>query len=125
MLTVDDCEEFLAAYEKGERHFIYSDLDDSSFQNKNLKNVIFEACCLLCDFTGADLTNSRFLNCNLKAANFSNANLNNATIKKCHVEAIDLGNTNIENVKFENNYYMGIVLDQSDLILLIETQNQL
>jgi uncharacterized protein YjbI with pentapeptide repeats len=115
MLIVKNREELLTAYESGERHFIDCDLDDFSFQNANLSNVIFERCFLSCNFSGTNFRNSQFRNCNLKTALFCNANLENATIEKCSVEAIDFNGANLERFVFNENHYMGNILEQSDL----------
>ena len=67
------------------------------------------------DFKGATLTGVRFEECNLKTTTFRNAILKDAVITNCSVESIDFKEANIENLKFENNYSMGVLLNQDDL----------
>lgn len=116
-------EEFIIAYKNGQRHFTSWDFDeDGSIQGLNLNGVIFEDCFLFLDFRNSNLTNSKFIRCNMKTADFSGANLENAEIKNCSVEATIFKGANVKNVQFENNGYYGITLEQEDFINLISEQ---
>ena len=113
--NLETAEALLEAYANGERSFMDYDLDGCSLRNVNLSGVKFLKCFLSCDFQGANFTGTRFEGCNLKTALFGKANLTDAVITKCSVESIDFTNANIKNLKFDENYYMGSVLQQSDL----------
>ena len=108
-------EEFIAAYKNGQRHFVDWDFDEGgSLQGMNLREVCFESCFLFLDFSNAVLTNSAFVQCNIKTADFSGANLKDATIKNCSVESTLFTGANTENLTFEDNYFYGATISQDD-----------
>ena len=113
--NLSSAESLLSAYANGIRHFVECDLDRCSLENVNLSGATFLKCFMSFNFRGANLTDVRFEECNLKTATFSKANLTNVIITKCSVEGIDFQGANIKNLKFYNNYYMGSVLQQNDL----------
>ena len=115
MEEINSPHDLLSAYSDGERHFIDIDIE-GSLEGANLSGITFQKCFLLCDFQGANLAGARFENSNIKSCSFRNANLKNAIIIKCAVEAIDCVGANIENVLFEGNYYMGLIMEQNDLL---------
>ena len=115
MNGLKSAEALLAAYANGERYFTKCELDGCSLKGTNLSGATFLKCFMSFDFRGANLESVRFEECNLKTATFQNANLKDAVITECSVEYIDFKNANIENMKFENNYSMGVLLNQSDL----------
>lgn len=114
-------EEFLEAYAKGQRHFKGWDFaEDDSISGQNLSGVIFEGGFLFLNFREANLTDAQFIGCNMKTADFSGANLTNATIKNCLVECTIFKDAITNNLTFQENYYYGITLQQSDFSKLIE-----
>lgn len=108
-------EELIAAYKQGQRHFKYWDFgEDESVQGMDLSEAIFEHCFMFLDFSGANLTNAQFIECNIKTADFSGANLTNAVIRGCCVESTIYKDAIVTNLTFENNGYFGINLGQED-----------
>lgn len=116
MRNLKSADALLAAYVDGERHFTDCEFDSCSLKNANLSGSIFLKCFMSFDLRGANLTGVRFEECNLKTATFYNADLTDAVITKCSVESIDFKGANIENLRFENNYSMGVILGQNDLV---------
>ena len=112
---LNTAESLLSAYANGDRQFINCELDGCSLANVNLSGATFLRCFMSFDFKGANLTGVRFEECNLKTTTFRNAILKDAVITNCSVESIDFKEANIENLKFENNYSMGVLLNQDDL----------
>ncbi len=118
--TVND---LVKAIKSGQMNFTDWDfVEDESAQNLDLSGITFESCFLFLDFKNANLTNSKFINCNMKTADFRGANLKNGLIKNCSVESTMFKGANIEGLTFENNGYFGIRLGQSDLVKLIEDE---
>ena len=113
--SLNSVESLLSAYGNGKRYFVECELDECSLKNVNLSGATFLKCFMSFDFQGANLTGVRFEECNLKMATFRNAILKDAVITNCSVEFIDFKEANIENLKFENNYSMGVLLNQDDL----------
>jgi len=113
---VESIEELLTEYAKGQRHFSKCELDECDFQDKQLKEIIFEKCFLSSDFSGANLEAAQFLNCNIKCAVFTNANLKAAIIKNCSVEGIDMKGTNVAGIIFEQNWFHGNVVELTDFL---------
>lgn len=103
-------EELLTAYAKGQRKFHDWDFEaDGSVQGLDLSRIEFSSCFLFLDFKNTNLTNSKFLTCNIKTADFRGANLNNALIKNCSVESTMFKGAQVENFRFEENYCFGAV----------------
>jgi uncharacterized protein YjbI with pentapeptide repeats len=107
--------EFFAAVEKGQRHFVglYFEYEDG-FSNKDFSNVTFEGCFLYLDFRNSNLSNSKFIECNIKEIDLRGADLTNSFMTKCLVESAMFKGANVKNFKFEENYYFGLTLGQDD-----------
>ena len=115
MNGLKSAEALLAAYANGERYFTECELDGCSLKSTNLSGATFLKSFMSSDFRGANLEGVHFEQCNLKTATFQNANLKDAVITGCSVEGIDCKGATIENLNFNQNYYMGSIMQQSDL----------
>lgn len=107
--------EFFEEYKNGQRHF--ADLDfgyDMGFANKDFPDIIFENCFLYLDFRNSNLTNAKFLSCNIKEIDLRGANLTNAFMTKCLVESAMFKGAIVTNFRFIENYYFGHILNQED-----------
>ena len=108
--NIDD---FLSAYESGQRHFIGWDFEeDCSLEGRDLQGVQFEDCFLFLNFRNADLRGVSFLDCNIKTADFRGANLDNATIRNCLVESTMFKGASTENFTFDHNHYHSAIVGQ-------------
>ncbi len=108
-------QEFLTAYNNGQRLFEHWDFDEeNSVVGKDLSGVEFRNCFLFLDFRNANLTNSKFIQCNIKTADFREANLSNGLIKNCSVESTMFKGACVENFRFEENYYYGATTKSED-----------
>lgn len=81
---------------------------------QTLVDITFENCCFSIDFSQTDLTNARFVNCNLKCCNFSNCDLTNTIFENCSLEGAEFKGAKIELTSLNNCYYLGqlVMLDR-------------
>lgn len=122
-MEIKTIENLLDAIDAGQRHFVGWDFEeDDCLQGLDLKGITFERCFLFLDFSNANLSGSKFIDCNIKTADFSGADLTNALIRNCSVECTLFKGANIEGMIFENNGYYGFNLGQSDLLKLISDE---
>lgn len=113
--------ELLEAYSKGQRKFTDWDFqEDGSVAGMDLSGIEFDQCFLFLDFRGANLTGSKFTNCNIKTADFRDANMTNALVKNCAVESVMFAGAIIENFRFEENYCYGAIATQEDFYEFIK-----
>jgi uncharacterized protein YjbI with pentapeptide repeats len=107
---------FLSAYSSGQRHFenLHLDEDKGNIKDQVLHNCVFEKCFMFLDLQNADLTNSKFINCNLKTASFKNSILTNTLFKNCAVESVAFKGAKVLNLIFEENYCYGSTIGQKD-----------
>jgi hypothetical protein len=107
--------EFFQAYNTGQRHF--SDLDFEyleGFSNKDFSDILFENCFLNLDFRNSDLTNAKFITCNLTFIDLRKANLTNGLLTDCRVECALFKGAIVKEFKFISNHYYGVTLGQDD-----------
>jgi hypothetical protein len=107
--------DFFEAYKKGQRHFLdlgFEYLD--GFSNKDFSDIIFEGCFLYLDFRNSNLTNSKFIGCNIKEIDLRNSNLTNALMTNCLVECAMFKGATVDGFKFLENYYYGLTLGQEE-----------
>ena len=115
----------LSSYEKGQRKFDNWDFEeDGSVQGLNLTGIEFQNCFLFLDFRNANLTNSKFISCNIKTADFRGANLKNALIKNCSVESTMFKGAKVEKFRFEENYYYGATTKPGDFDELFKESDE-
>jgi len=107
--------EFFEAYRKGQRHFANLDFEYlDGFSNNDFSDVIFKDCFLYLDFRNTNLTNSHFIECNIKEIDLRRANLTNALMTQCLVESAMFKGSIVEGFKFVDNHYYGATLNQED-----------
>lgn len=107
--------EFFEAFKKGQRHFIGLDFEyEEGFSNTDFSNVTFENCLLNVDFRNSNLSNSKFIECNIKEIDLRGADLTNSFMTKCSVECAMFKGAKVENFNFQENYYYGLTLGQVD-----------
>jgi uncharacterized protein YjbI with pentapeptide repeats len=117
--------EFFDAYNNGQRHFKDLDFENlEGFSNRDFSNIIFQNCFLYVDFSGSNLTNGQFINCNIKEIDLRNTNLTNAVIKNCLIESAMFYGATTTGFQFIENYYYGLTLEQQDFdTVLYKTGN--
>jgi len=107
--------EFFEAFEKGERKFNNLDFENfEDFSNRNFSDVEFNNCFFALDFRNSNLTNSKFIECNIKTTDFREANLTNALMINCCVEGAMFKGAKTDGFQFVENHCFGIVLRQED-----------
>jgi len=105
--------EFFEAFEQGHRKFDNLDFEDfGGFSEKDFSGVEFENCFLNLDFRNSNLSNSKFITCNVKCADFRQANLTNALMKNCSVESAMFKGAKIDGFQFIENYFCGSIIEQ-------------
>jgi len=112
--SIETTEELLVAYANGQRIFEGLDADTiegGSVQGLDLTGIEFHNCFFYLDYRDANLTNSKFIDCNIKGSDFRGANLKNALIKGCLVEGTLFKGAKLENFQFEENEFMGTTLN--------------
>lgn len=108
MTTATDIQNIIEKYNEGHRYFLNLDFDKGEkLIRQTLVNTIFENCCFSIDFSQTDLTNSRFINCNLKCCNFSSCDLTNTIFENCSLEGVEFKGAKIELTSLNNCYYFG------------------
>lgn len=111
---------FLKAYSDGQRYFKDLDFEDiEGFSNKDFSNIIFESCFLYGDFSYSNLTNAKFISCNIKVIDLSYSNLTNAFMTECLVEGTLFTGAIIDGFTFTENYCYGATLGQKEFLELI------
>jgi fluoroquinolone resistance protein len=96
-------------------YFQNSVLDLSSFYEVNLKKTVFKKCILReVDFTGADLTNACFDNCDLHGAVFAHSILEKTDFRTAYNYSIDPASNRIKKAKFSLAGVAGL-LDKFDI----------
>ena len=115
-------DELVERYLKGQRVFNeIAVFDNEKFDSIDLSGSKFENCFLSCiSFNKVNLNGVVFNTCNLKCSDFLLTDLTNVTFENCAVDAISFKGCNTTGLKFSNNDYYGVVLQQKDL----ETFNQ-
>jgi hypothetical protein len=107
--------DFFEAYKNGQRRFL--DLDFKyfdGFSNKDFSDIIFENCFLYVDFRNSNLTNAKFIGCNIKEIDLRQANLTNALMTHCLVESSLFKGATVKDFKFLDNYYYGLTIGQEE-----------
>ena len=118
-------EELLNAFFAGQRHFQNWDFDeDGTIKGINLSGIIFEECFLFLDFRDSNLTNTKFIKCNIKTADFRGSDLTHALIKNCSVESTTFKGAKTDNLIFKENYCYGNVVNQKDFDEIFKDSNE-
>lgn len=103
----------LEEYRNGKRYFFDLDLENENFDDQVLQDIIFDNCFLYSSFRRANLTNSKFINGNIKTCDFTEANLTNAYFENLSVEGAQFARANIEGIYFDNNWAYGQVVTKA------------
>jgi len=118
-------QEFFEAFKNGQRHFVKLDFEyGKGFAGKDFSGVTFESCFLYVDFRNCNLTNAKFISCNLKEIDLRQSNLTNALMNKCLVESAMFYGANVTNFEFKENYFFGHTLYQDDLKKLMKEEEK-
>lgn len=107
-------ESILEKYRNGQRHFIDLDLENESFDDQDLRDVVFENCFLYSSFRRANLRNSKFINGNIKTCDFREADLTNAHFENLAVESSQFARAKIDGIFFDNNWAYGQKVTRAD-----------
>jgi uncharacterized protein YjbI with pentapeptide repeats len=108
MSNINNINEFIEHYNKGLRLFIGLEFENGeSFSGLDISGTTFKNCWFCADFSDTNLTDCKFIECNIKTSNFSNANLTRALINRCSYEATEFHGANITDFRFEENYAYG------------------
>ncbi len=85
-------------------------LDNAIFFKRKIKGTIFKDCSMMeTDFTEADLTDAKFLNCNLNRAFFDRTILKNADLRSSYNFTIDPDNNNLKKTRFSLHGLPGLL----------------
>jgi hypothetical protein len=66
------------------------------------------------DFRNSNLTNAKFIGCNIKEIDLRHANLTNAFMTNCLVESALFKGAIVNDFKFLDNYYYGLTIGQKE-----------
>jgi uncharacterized protein YjbI with pentapeptide repeats len=108
--------QLIELYKNGQKFFTCIELaENESLEKLDLSDSEFEESFLSCiNFQKANLRNVVFRDCNLKCSDFRYADLTNAIIENCSVEATGFKGAKTDGLKFSNNGYYGVTLNQDD-----------
>ena len=107
--------DFFEAYKNGQRKFNGLDFEYlDGFSEKDFSNIEFENCFLYIDFRKSNLSNAKFISCNLKEIDLRETNLTNAFMKNCLIESAMFKDAKTNGFVFQDNYYFGHTLKQKD-----------
>ena len=85
-------------------------LDNAIFYKRKNKGAEFKDCSMVeTDLTEADLTDVKFINCNLNRAFFSRTILKNADLRSSYNYTIDPDNNNIKKARFSVHGLPGLL----------------
>jgi uncharacterized protein YjbI with pentapeptide repeats len=125
MQNIKSIQDLLDAYEKGERHFMDLSFENGeSFEGLNLSGSTFKKSWFCAYFTNANLSNCKFISCNIKTSDFREADLTNALFTECNVESTRYKGSKIGGLIFENNYFMGNIVGQGFIVDMLEYEDK-
>lgn len=111
-LNFKDCSTFI--FEVGFKKCI---LDYASFEGRKMKKTKFEHCSLKgVDFTGADISESSFLRCDLTDAIFHATNLKGADLSSSYSYIIHPDENYIKNARFSLDGLPGLLVKHNIII---------
>lgn len=85
-------------------------LDNAIFHKKKNKGASFSNCSMIeTDLTEADLTDARFINCNLHRASFNYTQLKNADLRTSYNYTINPDENNIKKARFSVHGLPGLL----------------
>ncbi len=125
MQNIKSIQDLLLAYEKGERYFTGLSFENGeSFEGLNLSGSTFEKSYFCAYFMNTNLSNCKFIECNIKTTDFRGANLTNALIMECSVESTRYKGSKMDGFIFENNYFMGNIVGQEFIVDTLEYEDK-
>jgi uncharacterized protein YjbI with pentapeptide repeats len=125
MKNIKTPQNLLHAYEKGKRHFTNLSFEcGESFEGWNLSGSTFEKSWFCAYFTNTNLSNCKFIGCNIKTSDFRGANLTNALFTECSVESTRYKGSIMDGFVFENNYFMGSIAGHEFIAEMLEYENK-
>jgi len=107
-------ENILEQYQNGKRYFVDLELENESFDNQNLQDIVFENCFLYSSFRNANLRNAKFINGNIKTCDFRDADLTNAHFENLAVESSQFARAKTDGIYFDNNWAYGQKVTRAD-----------
>jgi uncharacterized protein YjbI with pentapeptide repeats len=125
MQNIKSIQHLLDAYEKDERHFMDLSFENGeSFEGLNLSGSTFEKSWFSAYFTNTNLSNCKFIGCNIKTSDFRGADLTNASFTECNVESTRYKGSKTSGLTFENNYFMGNTVGQDFIVNMLEYEDK-
>lgn len=106
-------QQILIRYENGERHFKNLDIE-GDFSHNDLSGICFEGCFILADFRYCNLSNSKFVNGNIKTSDFRYSDLTNSTFRNLAVESSQFKGAKTNGITLSDNYCYGQKMSQTD-----------
>jgi uncharacterized protein YjbI with pentapeptide repeats len=105
MTEIQTIIQFIECYKRGQRLLTNLEFENGvSFSRLNISGTTFKNCWFCADFRYANLTDCKFMDCNLKTSDFSYSNLTRAQITGCSIESTEFKEANITDLIFENNF---------------------
>lgn len=95
-------------YKAGARCFTGLQIENGEkMVDEVLVDAIFKDCYFSIDFSHSDLTNVKFIGCNLKCSDFSGCNLTNVIFEDCLLEGVEFKSALVKNASFNHCYSFG------------------
>ena len=107
-------DEFLTEYKTGQRQFIDIELENIDLSGEDLSNIEFKECFLSVDFQKCNLSNSKFINGNIKTCDFRHSDLTESLFEKVAIEGTRFKDAITTSLIFKNNYCFGTIVSQDD-----------
>lgn len=82
-------------------------MENESFDEQNLEDIVFENCSLYVSFRKANLRNAKFINGGIKTCDFREADLTNARFENVCIESAQFARSKTGNIYFDNNSCFG------------------
>jgi uncharacterized protein YjbI with pentapeptide repeats len=117
-------ESILERYQKGQRYFTDLDLENESFDDQYLQDIVFENCFLYSSFRRANLRNAKFINGNIKTCDFREADLTNAHFENLSVEGSQFARAKVDGIYFDNNWAHGQKVTHTDFTSWIKNHEE-
>ena len=97
-------EEFLQRVQSGQTVFDDIDMENVDLSGEQLEHLTFQNCFLAVDFRNCNLSNTKFLQSNIKTCDFRNANLTNVVMKNVSFESTRFKGAITKGFSFIDNY---------------------
>ena len=94
---------FLEQVKFGKKVFKDIELENLNLRNEILSELTFLDCYISSDFRNSDLSNTKFIKCNVKTSDFRNSDLTNSLMENVAFESTKFKGAIIEKFIFKNN----------------------